>query len=148
MPDEMVDPRALMRAQASAALGTLMDGAPYVSLVLVAFDADGSPLLLLSRLAQHTKNLLADPQVSLLFDGTAGLEDPLTGPRLTVLGRAAVHPDPKALERYVDRHPSAAAYAGFSDFRLYKVAVTRAHYVAGFGQIRWIEANALLGGAT
>jgi hypothetical protein len=140
------DPRALMRAQATAALGTLMDGAPYVSLVLVAFDADGSPLLLLSRLAQHTKNLLADPRVSLLFDGTAGPEEPLTGPRLTVLGSAAACADPQALERYLARHPSAATYAGFSDFDLYRVIIERGHYVAGFGQIRWVEAEALSGG--
>lgn len=145
MPAETADPRALMRGQATAALGTVMDGAPYVSLVLVAFDADGAPLLLLSRLAQHTRNILADPRVSLLFDGTAGLEDPLTGPRLTVLGAATVHPDPEARARYVARHPSAAAYAGFSDFDLYSVTIERAHLVAGFGQIRWIAAEALLG---
>jgi putative heme iron utilization protein len=139
------DPRALMRAQATAALGTAMAGAPYVSLVLVAVDADGAPLLLLSRLAQHTGNLLADPRVSLLFDGTAGLQDPLTGPRLTVIGSAAPCPDPQALERYLARHPSAAAYAGFSDFHLYRVAIERGHCVAGFGRIAWIEAAALLG---
>jgi putative heme iron utilization protein len=147
MPD---DPRALMHAQATAAFGTLMngalmDGAPYVSLVLVAFDVGGAPLLLLSRLAQHTQNLLADPRVSLLFDGTAGLEEPLTGPRLTVLGSAAPCPDPEALQRYLARHPSAAAYVGFSDFQLYRVDIERGHVVAGFGKIAWIEAAALLG---
>ena len=141
------DPRALMQSQGAAALGTVMDGAPYVSLVLVAFDTDGAPLLLLSRLAQHTRNLRADPAVSLLFDGTAGLQDPLTGPRLTVLGKAAVCADPAALARYLARHPSARTYAGFSDFDLYRVTIARAHYVAGFGQIRWIEAEALLGPA-
>jgi putative heme iron utilization protein len=143
MPAEL-EPRALMRAQPTAALGTTMGGAPYVSLVLVAFDADGSPLLLLSRLAQHTQNLLADPRVSLLFDGTAGLEEPLTGPRLTVLGSAAPCPDARAMDRYLARHPSAAAYAGFSDFDLYKVGIDRGHLVAGFGRIRWVEAAALL----
>jgi len=144
MPDEMTDPRLLMRGQATAALGTLMAGAPYVSLVLVAFDADGSPLLLLSRLAQHTKNLLAEPNVSLLFDATTDLDEPLTGPRLTVLGKAVPCADPKALERYIERHPSAATYAGFSDFNLYKLKIARGHHVAGFGQIRWIEAADLL----
>jgi hypothetical protein len=134
-----------MRAQATAALGTSMHGAPYVSLVLVAFDADGAPLLLLSRLAQHTSNLLADPRVSLLFDGTAGLEEPLTGPRLTVLGSAAACPDAAAMGRYLIRQPSAAAYAGFSDFDLYKVTIARGHLVAGFGRIAWIEAGALVG---
>lgn len=145
MPADL-DPRALMRAQATAGLGTLMDGAPYVSLVLVAFGADGSPLLLLSRLAQHTKNLLADPRISLLFDGTAGLDDPLTGPRLTVLGAAAPCPEAAAMDRYLTRHPSAATYAGFSDFDLYRVTIARGHSVAGFGQIRWVEAEALLVG--
>ena len=144
MPD---DPRTLMRAQGAAALGTLMDGAPYVSLVLIAFDADGSPLLLLSRLAQHTRNLLADPAVSLLFDGTAGLQDPLTGPRLTVLGKAAVCADPAALERYLARHLSATDYASFSDFDLYKVTLARGHLVAGFGQIRWVKTEELVGPA-
>jgi putative heme iron utilization protein len=139
------DPRDLMRAQATAALGTLMaDGAPYVSVVLVAFDAGGSPLLLLSRLAQHTKNLLADPRVSLLFDGTAGLDDPLTGPRLTVMGAAAPCRDAAAMDRYLVRHPSAGAYAGFSDFDLYRVTIARGHLVAGFGKIRWVEAAELL----
>ena len=138
------DPRELMHGQTTAALGTLMDGAPYVSLVLVAFDTDGLPLLLLSRLAQHTKNLLADPRVSLLFDGVAGLDDPLTGPRLTVLGSAAVCTDPEALRRYLACHPSAEAYAGFNDFQLYKVSIARAHFVAGFGQIRWVQAAELV----
>lgn len=142
---EPPDARALMRAQTTAALGTLMDAGPYVSLVLVAFDADGSPLLLLSRLAQHTKNLLADARASLLFDGTAGLEDPLTGPRLTVLGSAAPCADRGALDRYLARHPSARTYAGFGDFGLWKVSIERGHSVAGFGQIQWIEASALLG---
>ena len=138
------DPRALMHAEAKAALGTLMDGAPYVSLVLVAFDADGSPLLLLSGLARHTRNLLTDPRVSLLFDGTAGLANPLTGPRVTVLGSAAACDDPDALQLYLARHPSAIAYAAFSDFDLYRVTIERGHFVAGFGQIRWIEAKDLL----
>ena len=139
------DPLYLMQDQGVASLGTLIDGAPYVSLVLVALDDDGSPLLLLSRLAQHTKNLLADPRVSLLFDGTAGLDDPLTGPRLTVLGSAAPSTDAAALERYLTRHPSARAYAGFTDFGLYKVTLARGHWIAGFGQIRWIGAEALVG---
>jgi putative heme iron utilization protein len=142
MPAELA-PRALMQARGAAALGTLMDDAPYVSLVLVAFDTDGAPLLLLSRLAQHTRNLLADPRCSLLFDGTAGFDDPLTGPRLTVLGSAAVFADAEARRRYVDHHPSAELYAGFSDFDLYRVTIARGHLVAGFGRIRWVEADEL-----
>jgi putative heme iron utilization protein len=101
-------------------------------------------LLLLSDLAEHTKNLRHDPRVSLLIDATAGREDPLTGPRVTVLGEAAVVADPQLLARFTRRHPSAQRYAGFADFRLYRLSVARAHLVAGFGQIDWIEAPALL----
>ena len=75
--------RRLMREQPRVALGTLeaQGGAPYVSLAMVALDHAGRPLLLLSDLADHTRNFQADPRVSLLFDGTAGLESPLTGAR-------------------------------------------------------------------
>jgi len=134
-----------MRGRTTAALGTSLDGSPYVSLVLVAFDIDGAPLLLLSDLAQHTRNITADARVSLLFDGAGEYADPLTGPRLTVLGVAALSDDPATRRRYVGAHPSAAMYAGFKDFNLYRVSLARGHFVAGFGKIAWIEADRLLG---
>ena len=65
-------------------------GWPYASLVLVAVDHDLTPILLLSDLAEHTRAIQADGRVSLLFDGTAGLDQPLTGPRVTVVGRVRV----------------------------------------------------------
>jgi heme iron utilization protein len=136
--------RSLLRRCDRAALGTSLDGWPYVSLVLVAADHDGSPLLLLSDLAQHSRNLKRDPRVSLLFDGTGDAADPLTGARVSVLGEIASEDDPRLLDRYVARHPSAAQYRGFGDFRFYRVAATRAHLVAGFGRIDWIAADALL----
>ncbi len=148
--------RRLMRACDRAALATAQrpagDGGaaaadaagwPYPSLVLVAFDHDGSPLLLLSTLADHTRNLLADGRVGLLFDGTAGLAQPLTGARLSVMGRAERSDDPIHRERYLRRHPDAAFYAGFADFAIYRVAVERAHLVAGFGRIHWLSAAEL-----
>ncbi|HZT87937.1 MAG TPA: DUF2470 domain-containing protein [Stellaceae bacterium] len=135
--------RRLMRRQQHAALGTVMDAAPYVSLVLAAFEFDATPLLLLSDLAQHTRNLAGEPRVSLLFDGTAEYPDPLAGPRLTVLGRAERVDDPDRLGRFTARHPSSAAYAGFGDFHLYRVAAERGHLVAGFGRIDWIEGSEL-----
>jgi putative heme iron utilization protein len=145
--------RQLMRSLDRAYLGTLMRpdapgaGSPYTSLVLVALDHDASPLLLISGLADHTKNLLAAPAVSLLFDGTAGLDEPLTGPRVTVQGTARRSDDPRHAARFIARHPGAALYAGFKDFGLWRVEATRAHLVAGFGRIHWIEARDLLYGA-
>lgn len=115
-------------------------GWPYASLVLLAVDQTAAPLLLLSDLAEHTRNIQADARVALLVDGTAGLADPLTGARATVLGRAGVCDETGAHARYVARHPSAALYAGFKDFRLYRVEITAAHLVAGFGRIDWARA--------
>jgi len=133
-----------MRRCERAALATNFRGAPYVSLVLLAADCDASPLLLLSDLAQHSRNITFDPRVSLLLDGTEGHADRLDGPRLTVLGQAKAVADPRLLARFTARHPSSAFYAGFADFRIYRLAVERGHLVAGFGRIEWIDGAALL----
>jgi len=135
--------RRLMRRSGFAALGTIHDGSPYVSLVAAACAQDASPLLLLSNLAQHTRNFAVEPKVSLLFDGTREFADPLAGPRLTVLGRIEACDDPAARARFTARHPDSAAYAGFGDFRLYRIAIERGHFVAGFGRISWVEGTAL-----
>src|SRR5437762_3186421 len=139
--------RRLIRSRDRAALGTSCGDRPFVSLVAAACDSDASPLLLLSDLAQHTKNLVAEPSVSLLFEDVAGQADPLAGPRLTLLGRAERCDDPRAAARFAARHPASAAYAGFADFHLYRVSIERGHLVAGFGRIAWIEAAELSFGA-
>lgn len=136
--------RRLMRTESRGALATSLRGAPYVSLALVVADQDASPLLLLSDLAQHSRNIAFDPRVSLLLDGTAGYPDPLTGPRLTVIGQAEPVDDPRRLARFVAHHPTSSVYSGFADFRLYRVTVERGHLVAGFGRIHWIEGRDLL----
>lgn len=135
--------RHLMRRRDHAALATSLAGRPYVSLVACGCDLDASPLLLLSDLAQHTRNLLPEPRVSLLFEDTAGHPDPLAGPRLTLLGRAERCDDPRVAARFAARHPASAGYAGFADFHLYRIAIERGHLVSGFGRIAWIEAEAL-----
>ncbi|HJU20743.1 MAG TPA: pyridoxamine 5'-phosphate oxidase family protein [Stellaceae bacterium] len=135
--------RSLLRRIDRAALATSLDGAPYVSLVLLAADLDAAPLLLLSDLAQHSRNLAVDPRVALLVDGTAGLSDPLTGNRLTVQGQATANSDPRLIARFTSRHPESRLYAGFGDFRLYRVAIERGHLVAGFGRIAWVAGAAL-----
>ncbi|HYM02185.1 MAG TPA: DUF2470 domain-containing protein [Stellaceae bacterium] len=136
--------RRLMRTLDRATLATSRDGWPYASLVMVALEHDARPLLLLSDLAEHTKNIKKDPHISLLFDGTAGRDDPLTGPRATVLGEATRIAEPPSMARFVARHPAAGAYSGFKDFNLYRVEVASAHLVAGFGRIDWITGDQLL----
>ena len=128
--------KKLLREARSGALATLMvaSGDPYCSLVNVATAADCSPLLLLSRLAVHTKNLLADPRISLMVDERRE-GDPLEGARVMLTGTVAATPDPNARRRYLDRQPEAGTFADFGDFAFYQVALKSAHLVAGFGRI-------------
>jgi putative heme iron utilization protein len=128
--------KKLLREGRSGALATLMQGSgdPYCSLVNVATDASGRPLLLLSKLALHTKNILADARVSLMLDERkAG--DPLEGARVMLMGLAKAIEDSDARKAYLRRHPEAEMYVGFGDFAFYAMEVTRAHLVAGFGRI-------------
>jgi heme iron utilization protein len=128
--------KKLLREARSGALATLMPGSgdPYCSLVNVATSPGGSPLLLISRLAVHTKNILADPRVSLMLDERkAG--DPLEGARVMLMGKASTTDDAEARRRYLVRHPEAEMFAGFQDFAFYRVDLKGAHLVAGFGRI-------------
>jgi len=138
--------RRLIRAADRASLATrLVDGDwPYASLVMSACAFDGSPLLLLSDLAEHGKNLARDSRASLLFDGTRGLDNPLTGLRVTAVGRVVPIADPDLTARYLRRHPDAEMYFEFKDFQLYRMAVERVHAVAGFGAIHWLAGEAVL----
>ncbi len=149
-PPTGADVRALMRAADRASLATTLaapdaaKGAPYASLALLALDLDATPLLLLSDLAEHSRNLARDSRLSLLIDATSGLDDPLTGSRASLIGRAEAVKDERLLARFTRRHPSSEIYAGFGDFRLYRVSIERAHLVAGFGRIRWIDGKEIL----
>ena len=140
--------RELGRASSTAALATQSAAEshwPYGSLVTVACDLDATPILLLSVLAEHTKNIKAEPKVSLLFAAAPIGGDPLAIGRVTVLGHALQTDEPRLRERFLARHEEARGYAGFRDFHFYKVVPTRAHLVAGFGRIHWIEAFAFPG---
>src|ERR1700751_6492339 len=107
--------KKLLREGRSGALATLMQrsGDPYCSLVNVATAADGAPLLLISRLAVHTKNILADPRVSLMIDERKE-GDPLQGGRIMLMGTAAATADANARRRYLERQPEAEMFAGFA----------------------------------
>jgi putative heme iron utilization protein len=139
-PTPDFDPKAaakkLLREGRSAALASLMPGTgdPYCSLVNVATAADGAPLLLISRLAVHTKNILADPRASLMIDERKE-GDPLQGARVMLMGKVALADDADARRRYLERQPEAQMFAGFADFAFYRLALTGAHLVAGFGRI-------------
>jgi heme oxygenase (biliverdin-IX-beta and delta-forming) len=147
LPD--FDPRAaakkLLRESRSSALATLMPGSgdPYCSLVNVATAADGSPLLLISQLAVHTKNLLSDSRASLMLDERKE-GDPLEGARVMLMGKATPTADAEAKRRYLARQPDAQLFAGFGDFAFYRFMIERAHLVAGFGRIVDLTADEVL----
>ncbi len=131
--------RSLLRRSRQGALATLMAGSgdPYCSLVNVASHADASPILLISRLALHTKNILGDNRVSLMLDERAA-GDPLEGARIMLAGRAEeADPDQAGIlrRRYLNAHPSAEAFVEFKDFSFFRIVPSNAHLVAGFGRI-------------
>ena len=131
--------KSLLRRSRQGALATLMAGSgdPYGSLVNVASHADGSPILLISRLALHTRNILVDSRVSLMLDERAD-GDPLEGSRIMLAGRAEETDSdelPVLRRRYLNAHPSAETFAGFKDFSFFRIRPSGAHLVAGFGRI-------------
>jgi putative heme iron utilization protein len=130
--------RALLRRSRQGALATLMAGTgdPYCSLVNVASASDGSPILLISRLAIHTKNLLADTRVSLMLDERVE-GDPLEGARIMLSGHAEEIAGDRDLvrQRYLNAHPTADVFVDFKDFSFFKIGLTGTHLVAGFGRI-------------
>ncbi len=139
---------ALLRGTRTATLATLdrNTGHPFASLVNVATDTDGSPLLLISRLGTHTANLEVDGRASLLMAET-GKGDALAHPRLTVLGHfAPVAADgAEALRsRFVAQHPKAKLYAGFADFAIWRMQVVSAHLNGGFARAADLTAADLL----
>jgi putative heme iron utilization protein len=131
--------RSLLRRRRQGALATLMAGSgdPYCSLVNLASHSDGTPILLISRLALHTRNIMADHRVSLMLDERAD-GDPLEGSRIMLAGRAEQASDDELAglrRRYLNAHPSAEAFVEFKDFSFFRIRPSGMHLVAGFGRI-------------
>ena len=138
------DPRPvaqiLLRTTRAGALATIdrNSGHPFASLVNVATDIDGSPLILISRLATHSANLERDGRASLLL-AASGKGDPLAHPRLTVLGTFVQlaregRDEERVRRRFLARHPKSELYAGFADFSFWRLGVVSAHLNAGFAR--------------
>jgi len=148
-PDKPFNARSaskkLLREARSGALATLMPGTgdPYCSLVNVATTASGAPVLLVSNLALHTRNILSDARASLMLDERkAG--DPLEGARVMLMGRCVKDEQPATSAAYLRRHPDAEMYASFTDFAFYRMEIAHAHLVAGFGRIVDLKSEDIL----
>jgi putative heme iron utilization protein len=137
--------RSLVAHAKSAALATIARdpaGFPYASLVAVSFDGAGRPVLLLSELAEHTANLRARPEASILVAEAAGPHDePLALGRLTILGPCNRVPEAErgsVREIFLREHPAAAQYIDFRDFAFYRLEPAALRYVGGFGRMSWV----------
>jgi len=148
--DGLAEARRLLRVIRAGALATNgPEGFPFASLVTVATDYDGAPLLLMSGLSAHTRHLLADARASILLSET-GKGDPLAHPRLTLVGVMAVLEGAAreaARARFLARHPKSALYADFGDFAFWRLNAARAHLNGGFAKAAVYDGGELLLGA-
>jgi heme iron utilization protein len=153
-PAQDFDPKlvakTLLRSTRAGALATIdrNTGHPFASLVNVATDADGSPLILVSRLSTHTANLEVDGRASLLL-ATTGKGDPLAHPRLTLIGTFVQiarddAQEPRMRRRFLSRHPKSELYAGFADFSFWRLKVVSAHLNGGFARAADLKAADVL----
>jgi len=141
--------RALLHGHRWAALATLDGGEPLASMVAYALDVESRGILLfISQLAQHTKNLLADPRASLVTsEPDTGDGDPQRLQRITLQASASiVRRDAAdyvaAAERYIDRFPDALPRFELGDFALFRLMPVDARYVGGFARaarFTWAE---------
>ena len=145
--------RALLQSQHQGVLSTISlhrAGYPYGSLTPYALSRAGAPLILISALAAHTQNLIADPRASLFVAADAGAAgDPQAETRISVLGRfarVATADEADARARYTARLPRAAANSQTRDFQLWEMTVEEVRLVAGFGQIGWLDGSSLVVG--
>jgi len=148
MPDQSLVARRLLNSQNVGVLSTHsidVEGYPFGSIAPYTLNYDGEPIVLISDIAQHTRNIKHDNRVSLtVFDRSAA--DPQAASRLTWIGDAApVDPgDTQSRDRYLRYFPSSASYFETHDFSFYRIGLRRARFIGGFGQIFWIEPDAML----
>ena len=117
------------------------EGFPFSSLVQFALDDAGQPIFLLSGLAEHTRNVRGNPKAS-LFVRELKSGEPQATARVTMLGEIELLPEdeiPPARDLYIARHPQATLWAGFGDFRWFRMVPTATYVVAGFGQMGWVR---------
>ncbi len=139
--------RRFLRGTRNAVLSThsaRFEGYPFGSIAPFVLDHAGNPLILISTIAEHTKNIQKDPRASLIaFDPAA--PDMQAGARLTLLGEATVtdKQDGALRARYLRYFPMAAQYFDMHDFLFHRIEIRQARYIGGFGNIHWIPGEAL-----
>ncbi len=136
-----------LRSTHSGVLSTFsskFEGYPFGSVAPFMLDHSGQPVILISTIAEHTKNMLANPKVALLV--LAGTEDLQANARLTLIGEAKqIDKNTAALKaRYLRYFPQAAQYFEMHDFNFYQINIHQIRYIAGFGKMGWVSADDFL----
>lgn len=131
-----------LRTTQSGVLSTFsakFEGFPFGSVAPFVLNHAGEPVILISSIAEHTKNILANPKVSLLV--FAGMEDLQANARLTLLGEAVLadKEDTNLRSRYLRYFPQAETYFDMHDFHFYRIKIAQVRYIAGFGKMGWIS---------
>ena len=139
--------RQMLRAHRYGALCTLskkFDGHPFGSITPYLVDHDGSLLILISTLAEHTKNIQHDPRVSLIIHNQESPDIQAQG-RITVIGTAQIITDrDKADTRYLRYFPETQSHLDMHDFSFYRIMPQSIRYIGGFGKIHWVKADSYL----
>ena len=131
---------------------------PYSTFTLVAYDYDLSPILLLSDLSEHTTNIKRNNLISLMVceeekvyqffpkfkKQFCNYEDPMSRPRITLIGEAKVTKNLHHKKRFLSRHPAANLYSNFNDMNFYVLKIKSAHLVGGFAHVKWFSKNDLI----
>ncbi len=149
MKEYIEEARAFIQSEHNGTLCTLsrrLAGFPFGSIAPYALTAAGEPILLISDLAEHTKNVRADARVSFLIQDSRA-QDQQASSRATLMGYALPVSKPfldDARQRYLQAVPSAAGYFSMHDFALFKVQVLQVRFIGGFGNIYWINGEELL----
>lgn len=141
-----IEARQFLRSTRSGMLSTLsakFPGYPFGSVAPFVLDHDAQPVILISTLAEHTHNIAANPNVSMLV--FAGAEDLQANSRLTLIGKATKvdKSDADLRARYLRYLPQAASYFDMHDFSFYRIKIAHARYIAGFGRMGWVEGEQL-----
>ncbi|HSE96806.1 MAG TPA: DUF2470 domain-containing protein [Blastocatellia bacterium] len=139
--------RALIEEERNGVLSTLskrLRGWPFGSITPFALSATGEPLILISEIAEHTRNLRQDARASLIVQDTRALADPQAGARVTLIGYAAPVAGPyldDGRARYLKYFPNSASFFDAHDFSLFRIAATDVRYIGGFGEIYWLKGD-------
>lgn len=141
MSDKGFETRKLLKEHDTGVLSTIstdVEGYPFGSVTPYCLSSNLEPLILISTIAQHTKNIIANNKVSLIVFAPES-EDAQASGRVTYLGDAVLTDDQEDKEKYSLHFPKSKGYFDFHDFKLYKIQFKRIRFIGGFGSIHWVE---------